>query len=258
MCYFKRDMWKGGEEAAVRWVTNQQRTDFWNLLLSLVADTHQLWLGNGSNSHQETITPSVQLTPVFMDAGTWQELNGWEHHQLGLGTKTLASLGVLRPRFCNCCRNSQVPHIRHRWLCQTPREKGRANTWLCVRAGLRHQCWGIPYVRGHAVVILYHFPFQGDWRDPPKIGLQLFLISSPLVNLHFFSVLCTCDAFFKQIGPGRCRRACLLTLSFTLCGLVMFYSGIWLWDRYWKLNIRDNVGWKWWEGEKGNHTALQW
>lgn len=28
MCYFKRDMWKGGEEAAGRWVTNQQRTDF--------------------------------------------------------------------------------------------------------------------------------------------------------------------------------------------------------------------------------------
>lgn len=197
MCYFKRDMWKGGEEATVRRVTNQQRTNFWNLLLSLEVDTHQPWIRNGSNSHQETVSPSAQLTPVCMDTGACQELNGWQHHQLELGTKTLVFLGVLRPCFWNCYRNSQVLHVSHRWLCQTPREKGSANTWLSVRAGLRYQGWGLPHVRGHAVVILYHFPFQGEWRDPAKIGLQLFLISSPLVNLNFFSVLCTSDAFFK-------------------------------------------------------------
>lgn len=178
MCYFKRDMCKGGEETAVRWVTNQQRTDSWNLLLSLMADTRQSWIGNGSNSHQETISPSVQLAPVCKDAGTWLELNGWDQHQLGLGTKTLPSLGLLTPRFCNCCRNSQVQNVPHRWLWQTPRETGCANTWFCVKVGLRHQGWGIPYARGHTAVIIYPFPFQGNWRDFAKIGLQLFLVSS--------------------------------------------------------------------------------
>lgn len=62
----------------------------------------------------ETISPSVQLTPVCVDAGTWQELNGWKHHQLGLGAKTLASLGLLRAPFCDCCRNSQVLNVSHR------------------------------------------------------------------------------------------------------------------------------------------------
>lgn len=200
----------------------------------------------------------MQLTPVCTDAGPWQEPNGWKHHQLGLGTKTLASLGLLRAPLCDCCRNSQVLNVSRRWLCQTPREKGCANAGLCVRAGLGHQWRGTPYARGHAVVILYRFPFQGDWRDPTKIGPQLFLISSPPVNLRFFSVLCTCEAFFKQVGPGRRRRACLLTLSFAGCGPVMFHSGIWLWDRYQKLNVRDSVEWKWWGGEEGNHAALQW
>lgn len=175
MCYFKRDMWKGGEEATVRRVTNQQRTNFWNLLLSLVADTHQPWIRNGSNSHQETVSPFAQLTPVCMDTGACQELNGWQHHQLELGTKTLVFLGVLRPCFWNCYRNSQVLHVPHRWLCRTPRKKGSANTWLCVRAGLRYQGWGLPHVRGHAVVILYQFPFSRRVKRPCKNWATAFL-----------------------------------------------------------------------------------
>lgn len=179
MCYFKRDMWKGGEEAAARWVTNQQRTDFWNLLLSLMADTRQSWIGNGSNSHQETISPSVQLTLICKDAGTWQELNGWDQHQLGLGTKTSSSLGLLRPHFCNCCRNSQVQHVPHRCLRQTPREKGCANTWFCVKVGLRHQGWGVPYARGHTAVIFYPFPFPRELTTLCKKWATAFLSFFP-------------------------------------------------------------------------------
>lgn len=36
----------------------------------------------------------------------------------------------------------------------------------------------------------------------------------------------------------------------------MFDGDIWLWDRCWRLNIRENIGWKWWEEKKSDHVTI--